>query len=98
MRAYKITGAIGVPDTEAAHIDALQTSSIGVAFEVTDKFFQYSSGIMKDMTCHLYANHAVSMVGYARNYILVRNSWGTKWREKGFVRFTRGHHNCQLYR
>merc|ERR1712113_236423 len=41
MKAYKITGAINVGRSEAAHIDVLQTASIGVAFEVTDLFFQY---------------------------------------------------------
>jgi len=98
MKAYKITGAVSVRQSESAHIDVLQTASIGVAFEVTDRFFQYGNEIMKDTTCRGHANHAVSMVGYARNYVLVKNSWGTNWGDKGFVRFARGYHNCQLFK
>merc|ERR1739848_224313 len=95
---YKITGSISVRQSESAHIDVLQSASIGVAFEVTDRFFQYGNEIMKDTTCRGHANHAVTMVGYARNYVLVKNSWGTNWGDRGFVRFARGYHNCQLFK
>merc|ERR1711973_984638 len=98
MKAYKITGAISVGRSEAAHIDVLQSGSIGVAFEVTDRFFQYGREILRDNTCRGHANHAVSMVGYASNYVLVKNSWGAGWGDRGFVRFTRGYHNCELFK
>ncbi len=29
--------------------------------------------------------HAVSLVGYSKNYFIVRNSWGTKWGDNGFA-------------
>jgi len=96
MKAYKITGAVTV-NGEAAHIDALQSGSLGVSFEVTDKLWQYGKEIYKDTTCHGHANHAVSMVGYAEKYVLVKNSWGTDWGDSGFIRFTRGYHNCELF-
>lgn len=98
MKAYKITGAISVAASERAHIDVLQSASIGVAFEVTDRFFQYGREILKDTTCNGWANHAVSMVGYAPSYVLVKNSWGKSWGDKGFVRFARGYHNCELFK
>lgn len=28
--------------------------------------------------------HAVALVGYTKNYFIVRNSWGLKWGDKGF--------------
>jgi len=98
MKAYKMTGAARVSQSEAAHIDVLQSASIGVAFEVTDRTFQYDHEILRDTTCRGHANHAVSMVGYAPKYVLVKNSWGTNWGDKGFVRFARGYHNCQLFK
>lgn len=97
MVAAKITGYKKVSQSESAHIQALQTGSIGVAFEVTDRFFKYKAEIIKDTTCRGHANHAVTMVGYASNYLLVKNSWGGNWGDRGFVRFTRNYHNCKLY-
>jgi len=32
-----------------------------------------------------YGGHAVALVGYTKDYFIVRNSWGTGWGRKGFV-------------
>jgi hypothetical protein len=29
--------------------------------------------------------HAVCLVGYTKNYFIVRNSWGSRWGDKGFA-------------
>eukprot|EP00116_Pleurobrachia_bachei_P011685 sb/3471947/ len=71
--------------------------ALSVAFEVTDKFQAYTGGIIKDETCTGWPNHAVTAVGYTPTYILVKNSWGAAWGDKGFVKFTRNYHNCELY-
>lgn len=34
-------------------------------------------------------NHGVTVVGYASDYYLVKNSWGTSWGESGYIRFAR---------
>lgn len=97
----KVTGYSKLDETEEAHIQALQTDSIAVAFMVTDRFYTYRRGIYKDGTqecAKQWANHAVHMIGYNADYILVKNSWGTDWGDDGFVKFTRGFHNCGLYR
>eukprot|EP00116_Pleurobrachia_bachei_P001048 sb/3461310/ len=96
-KAYKITGDTPVSRSERAHLEALTKGSIAVAFEVTDKFFSYDGNIMKDTTCRRMANHAVTMVGYTKSFILVKNSWGANWGDQGFVKFTRNFHNCHLY-
>jgi len=95
--SHKITDWIYVPKGEAANIEALSTGSLSVAFQVTNFFFQYQSGILKDTTCRRKANHAVSAVGYTPDYVLVKNSWGTKWGDQGFVKFIRNYHNCGLF-
>jgi cathepsin K len=97
MKAYKITGTVSISRSEAAHIEAMVSGSISVAFEVTDKFFQYDGSIMRDDTCSGSANHAVTMVGYTGSFILVKNSWGAGWGDAGYVKFTRNYHNCHLY-
>merc|ERR1711915_446796 len=98
MVASKITFSVAVGSTEAANIAALATGSISVAFEVTNKFQQYRGGIIKDTTCHGWANHAVTAVGYTPTFVLVKNSWGSRWGDNGFVKFTRGYANCGLFR
>lgn len=32
-----------------------------------------------------YGGHAVAIVGYTTDYFIVRNSWGTRWGDKGFA-------------
>merc|ERR1712038_2116823 len=96
-KAYKITGNTPVSRSESAHLEAMTKGSIAVAFEVTDKFFSYDGKIMRDTTCRGSANHAVTMVGYTKSFILVKNSWGETWGDKGFVKFARNYHNCHLY-
>ena len=95
--SHKIMGYVAVASTEAANIEALSTGSLSAAFEVTDYFQQYRGGIMKDTTCKGRPNHAVTAVGYTERFVLVKNSWGTGWGDRGFVKFARNHDNCGLF-
>ena len=98
MVAAKITGYRDVPGTEDANIDALGDGSLAVAFEVTTYFQQYWKGIIQDTTCTGSPNHAVTAVGYTPDFVLVKNSWGDKWGEDGFVKFARHYTaNCGLF-
>jgi len=94
--AMKVTGFVSVPTNEPAFIQALSGGALAVAFQVTNKFSMYKKGIFKDMTCKGRINHAVTAVAYTPVYILVKNSWGGKWGDRGFVKFTRGYDNCGL--
>ena len=97
MKAYKLTAYGKVPKTEEAHLQALQDGAVSSGLEATEKFTQYDGSIMKDNTCVRRANHAITIVGYAPYYILIKNSWGEDWGEKGFARLARNHHNCKIY-
>jgi len=96
--AYSIQGYQSVGSTESANIEALASGSLSVAFEVTNYFQQYQGGIIRDNTCTGRPNHAVTAVGYTSKFVLVMNSWGEKWGDKGFVKFTRGYGNCGLFK
>ena len=98
MIAARIKGNVPVGRSEAANIEALAEGSLAVAFEVTNRFHSYSSGIFKDTTCSGWPNHAVTAVGYTPQFVLVKNSWGKHWGDQGFVRFARNHHNCDLWK
>merc|ERR1719361_627053 len=98
MVSAKISGFTNVGTSESANIQALAVGSLAVAFEVTSKFQQYRGGIMRDTTCRGRANHAVTSVGYTKNFVLVKNSWGSSWGDNGFVKFARGYSNCGLFK
>jgi C1A family cysteine protease len=62
----------------------------------------YTSGIMTAAQCGgVVLDHCVQIAGYdttnaASSYWNVRNSWGTDWGEKGFIRLEYGHNTCGL--
>jgi C1A family cysteine protease len=63
---------------------------------------QYSGGIFNDPNCKATSlgNHVVPLVGYNNNESswLMRNSWGPKWGEGGYFRFTKSDYNvCGIY-
>ncbi|XP_037917239.1 cathepsin L-like [Hermetia illucens] len=69
---------------------------ISVAIDASSFTFKhYSGGIYQDWRCNRNRlTHSVLLVGYGtdsknRDYWLVKNSWGTKWGEEGYVRMSR---------
>lgn len=53
----------------------------------------YRSGIFSN--CQAYLNHLVLLTGLADEYWRVKNSWGTSWGEKGYMRLAPGN-TCGL--
>jgi C1A family cysteine protease len=60
----------------------------------------YTGGILKASQCSTSLDHCVQITGYdtsaATPYWEVRNSWGTDWGEKGFIRLEYGKNTCGL--
>uniref|UniRef100_H2Z894 Cathepsin H n=2 Tax=Ciona savignyi TaxID=51511 RepID=H2Z894_CIOSA len=77
---------------------------VSIAFDVTDDFVNYKSGVFSSTKCGNKAsevNHAVLAVGYGytadgEDYWLVKNSWGPKWGMDGYFRIKRGVNMCGL--
>jgi cathepsin L len=64
-----------------------------------DNWQSYSGGIMTASQCGTGdVNHAVVITGYdnAGGYWIIRNSWGSSWGEKGFIRMQKGVGACQI--
>jgi len=69
---------------------AVAVRPMTVAVEADQAVWQsYKSGIVTS-NCGTTLNHAVNIVGYntttTPDYWIVRNSWGTTWGEKGYIR------------
>jgi cathepsin L len=97
----KTTGYVeieeGNEDDLAAKVASMGPASI--AIDASNWSFQmYSSGIYDEKSCSAYdLDHGVGCVGYGsesgKNYWIVRNSWGTSWGEKGYIRMIKDKSN-----
>ncbi|KAF6174153.1 hypothetical protein GIB67_033685 [Kingdonia uniflora] len=89
-----INGYEDVPENdEESLLKALSKQPVSVAIEASSRNFQLYSGGVFDGHCGTDLDHGVAAVGYGSSkgldYIIVRNSWGAKWGEKGYIRMKR---------
>lgn len=91
----KLTGYEKVPvNSEKSLLKAVANQPISVSIDASDSSFMfYSSGIYTG-ECGTELDHGVTAVGYGSangtDYWIVKNSWGTVWGEKGYIRMQRG--------
>jgi len=92
-------GSVGqtVGDLEAA----VARQPISVAIEADKPVFQhYTGGVLTSSDCGQQLDHGVLAVGYGVEksllgketpYWKIKNSWGDKWGDKGYIRIARGY-------
>ena len=71
---------------------------VSVMIDASAPSFQfYGSGIYAEPFCFTTStNHCVLVVGLTPEYWLVKNSWGTKWGEDGYIKIKRGVNQCGI--
>ncbi|XP_021636102.2 cysteine protease XCP1 [Hevea brasiliensis] len=94
MEAVTISGYHDVPQNdEESLLKALAHQPLSVAIEASGRDFQFCSGGVFSGPCGTDLDHGVAAVGYGSSkgldYIIVKNSWGPKWGEKGYIRMKR---------
>ena len=87
-----ISGYVDVPENDAAALKAaIAKQPVSVAIEADTFTFQgYTSGVITGSACGTNLDHGVLAVGYNDEakpaYYIVRNSWGSSWGDKGYVK------------
>lgn len=86
----KIKGYENVPaNNESALLKAVANQPVSVLVDAGGPAFQfYSSGVFTG-DCSTSVNHGVTVVGYGTKYWIVKNCWGTRWGEEGYIRMQR---------
>jgi len=96
--AVKVTGYVKNPVNDAKALETAVATKGPQAITVAAEPWQlYGGGIFsgcnKPGLFHRKPNidldHGVQLVGYTADYWIVRNSWGSFWGEKGYIRISR---------
>jgi len=89
--------------------DLVQINPVSTAVQATSNWSQYKGGILDDSHCcnaaddpycFYHVNHAILVVGYGYDkasgldYWLIKNSWGSRWGEDGYVKLKKGTGHC----
>ncbi|WOL19498.1 hypothetical protein Cni_G28296 [Canna indica] len=93
-KLVSISGYEDVPrNSEESLMKALAHQPVSVAVEASGRDFQFYGGGVFEGPCGTELDHAVTAVGYGtfmgQDYIIVKNSWGPRWGEKGYIRMKR---------
>jgi cathepsin L len=91
------------PKNETALMAAVMIGPVSIAIEADQPVFQlYTGGVITSTACGTNLDHGVLIVGFGTDastnvdYWLVKNSWGNKWGESGYVRLARNQNECGL--
>jgi len=98
-KSWEISGFVSLAEGDCDGIDEADNDGpVAVAIDASSMQF-YSSGIMKpsifcsdrpDSLNHGVAVYGEAITGQATPYWIVKNSWGNRWGEKGYVRVKTG--------
>lgn len=99
----KVTRVVGIQKGSESQLAKAVAEKGPVSVCVDASQFQfYKGGVFNRASCTRSVNHAVLVVGYgtsknAGDFWIVKNSWGTSWGDKGYIRMARNRRNqCQI--
>ena len=101
----RVTGYVDIPmaDEEALKIAVATQGPVSIAIGVALGFGDYKEGVYFDKNCsQTDLKHAMVIVGYGidekyGDYWLVKNSYGTSWGDKGYIKMARNkNNNCGI--
>lgn len=85
--SYIPGGENGPAPVDAIKAAIVQYGSVAAGVYVDSAFQSYRGGVFS--TCSKgEPNHAITLVGWGKGYWILKNSWGTGWGEKGYMRIS----------
>lgn len=94
--AARITAYEDVPaNSESSLQKAVANQPVSVAIDAGGHHMRFYSGGIFTGECGIHLNHGVTAVGYGADdddgteYWIVKNSWGERWGEGGYIRIAR---------
>ncbi|OQR98539.1 cysteine protease family C01A [Thraustotheca clavata] len=92
-QTFNLDGSVELKG-EAGLTTGIQTQPISVAVEAGNDVWQHYKGGVVSKCPGAQSDHAVIAVGIdsenGKDYYKIRNSWGAKWGEAGYIRLQRG--------
>ncbi|KAL4649372.1 hypothetical protein ACB092_01G010000 [Castanea dentata] len=95
IHAAQISAFEDVPsNNEEALLQAVANQPVSIAIDGSGRNFQFYQGGVFMQGCGTRLTHAVTAIGYGTSdngnkYWLMKNSWGTRWGENGYMRIQR---------
>ena len=90
-----------VGKNEISMLKGLELSPVAFGSYISMNYYGYSGGVYDDSLCATQAMpHAQLLVGYTKDYLRVRGSYGKFWGDKGYINYKRGSPNlvsCRFY-
>lgn len=91
--AATLGGYVDIAHSEAALATASAARVVSVAVDANN-WSSYSRGVYSSNKCGSQLDHGVTLVGYGsvsngndmNHFWIVKNSWGTRWGENGYIR------------
>ena len=91
VKSYKMVSPQGSEDALAKVV--AENGPVSVAIDASG-FQHYRGGLFYEPHCSsTYLSHAVIVVGYAADYWIIKNSWGTQWGEEGYINMAKDREN-----
>lgn len=91
---YKNTGYTDVTKNNPTQLKAaVNLQPVSIAVEADQNAFKYYTSGVVSSGCGTSLDHGILIVGYASNYWIVKNSWGTSWGLQGYINIATGTQN-----
>ncbi|KRJ98039.1 procathepsin L [Drosophila yakuba] len=87
-----------VRDEQAIQAAVAHIGPVAISINASPKTFQlYSDGIYDDPLCSSASvNHAMVVIGFGKDYWILKNWWGQNWGENGYIRIRKGVNMCGM--
>ncbi|XP_017853478.1 cathepsin L1 [Drosophila busckii] len=87
-----------VNDESSIQAAVAHIGPVAVSINATPKTFQlYSDGVYNDISClSTSVNHAMLVIGFDKDFWILKNWWGERWGESGYMRMRKGINLCGI--